>query len=551
MCGGAIEFWDWKDTFDRLSLLVIPTAILISHVAFPPLGWRNYLIVIVHTVGNPIGSTRSILTRFEKHRRFRQTTDTKFTDRAVVSGAIATVIAAYEELGWYNPPVPNSLSQKEISIIIRASHELSSTRLVSIFPASVAIATLVVTLAAAIIRTIRQINENNTRIDIENTHTIAVVCILFISIPQVWFSARLGTFTTESGAIHVINTMNSSLNSLKEEDRRSKFPDPGQVASCPLQHVHRRPWFLLWLSGKLPKRFRLRLDRLGFSWLEECLSQCPLENDIQNSKVSESWQENSSDVSMNCFWSPCKHLDRSGTHPSILLWMSVLWVVMGACLPALFLSATNHADTRKVAIGCRSLSWIGIMMGWLLSFALDSLFRGLICLFSAHNDLIDKVKLVRLWTILKDSLMTAVVVALVLVVEVGAYNNCWCRASFSHPAIVNITPYLASQWAIAWRLWISIPSLGLLINFVLIMCVELRFKRTFPQLTMLGGSPLCKSGSEMKQELDELIVLEGKGVELQALGRGSSIREGGTNRQTLLSNTGGLDPKRVTEEGTV
>jgi hypothetical protein len=523
ICGGGIQFWDWKDTFDRLSLLVIPATILISHVAFPPLGWRNYLIVIVHTVGNPIGSIRSILTRFEKHRRFRQTTNTKFPDR-VVSGAIATVLAAYEELGWYDPPVPDSLSPKEISIIIQASLGLSSNRLVSIFPASVAIATLVVTLASAIIRTIRQINENNTRIDIENTHTIAVVCILFISIPQVWFSARLGTFTTELGAIHVINTMNSSLNGLKEEDRCSTFPAPGQAATCPLQNLHRRPWFLLWLSDILPERFRVQLARLGFSWLEECLSQCPLENDMQSSEVSESWLENSSDVSMNCSWSPCKHLDldRSGTHPSILLWVSVLWVVMGACLPALFLSATNHADTRKVAIGCRSLSWIGIMVGWLLSFALDSLFRGLICLLSTHNDLIDKVKLLRLWTILKDGLMTAVMVALVLVVEVGAYNNCWCRASFSHPAIVNITPYSASQWAIAWRLWISIPSFGLLVNFVLIMCVELRVKRTFPPLTMVGGSPLCKSGSEMKQELDKLILLEGEGVELQVLGPGSS-----------------------------
>jgi hypothetical protein len=42
MCGRAIEFWDWKDTLDRLSLLIIPAAILISHVAFPPLGWHNY-----------------------------------------------------------------------------------------------------------------------------------------------------------------------------------------------------------------------------------------------------------------------------------------------------------------------------------------------------------------------------------------------------------------------------------------------------------------------------------------------------------------------------
>jgi type III secretory pathway component EscS len=151
--------------------------------------------------------------------------------------------------------VPNPPSEKEIAIIIRASHELSSTRLVSVFPASVAIATLVYTLATAIVQTIKQINENNTRIDIKNIHTIAVVFILFISIPQVWFSARLSIFTTESGAIHIINTMNSRLNRLKGKDRLSTFPTPGQVASCPLQYFDRRPSFMLWFSGRLPERF--------------------------------------------------------------------------------------------------------------------------------------------------------------------------------------------------------------------------------------------------------------------------------------------------------
>jgi len=545
MCGSKIQFWDWKDTFSRLSLLVIPTAILIAHAAFPPLGWRNYLIVIVHTVGNPIGSIRSILTRFEKHRRFRRAAEAQFPNNAVISGAIATVLAAYEELGWYDLPATNRMSENEISIIIRASHELSSTRLVSIFPASVAIATLVTTLASAIVRTIRQINENNTRIDIENTHTIAVVCILLISIPQVWFSARLGTFTTESGAIHILYTMNRHLNILGGEDRRSIFPAPERAASCPLQYLERRPWFFRWLSGRLPEWLRLHPASLGFSWLEKCLSQCPLENGTQFSQVIQNWQKNSSYLSMNCSWRPCNHLDRNGTRPSILLWMSVLWVVMGACLPALFLSATNHTDTRKIAIGCRSLSWIGIMVGWLLSFALDSIFRGLTCLFSSHLDPIAKARRLRLWAILKDSFMTAVVLALVLVVEVGAYNNCLCRASFSHPAIVNLMPYLAPQWAVAWRLWISIPSFGLLVNFVLIMCVELRVKRKFPWLTVAGGSSLCKSGSEMEKELGTLIE---RGEELRPYGRGLNVREGSTGSQSLLSSTNGLDSQNGGEE---
>jgi hypothetical protein len=69
-----------------------------AHIAFSPLNWRNYLIAIVHTIGNPIGSIRSILTRFEKHRRFRRKASAKFPNRAVISGAIATVLTAYEEL---------------------------------------------------------------------------------------------------------------------------------------------------------------------------------------------------------------------------------------------------------------------------------------------------------------------------------------------------------------------------------------------------------------------------------------------------------------------
>jgi hypothetical protein len=42
----------------------------------------------------------------------------EFSNRAVISGAIATVLAAYEELGLYDLTVPNRLSEKEVAVII-------------------------------------------------------------------------------------------------------------------------------------------------------------------------------------------------------------------------------------------------------------------------------------------------------------------------------------------------------------------------------------------------------------------------------------------------
>jgi hypothetical protein len=37
----------------------------------------------------------------------------------------------------------------------------------------------------------------------------------------------------------------------------------------------------------------------------------------------------------------------------------------------------------------------------------------------------------------------------------------------------------------------------------------------FPLLTAVSGSPLCKSRSEIKEELDTLMCLEGEGEELK------------------------------------
>jgi hypothetical protein len=216
ICGSGYDLWEWSDTFNRLSLLILPTLLLIAHLAFPAAGWQSYLIIPCHAIGNPIGSLRSLLTRLEIHRRVSREAEVAFS-KSRVSVALATVAAAYEEFGWQRIPTDlGPLTDGEKDAIIQASHDLSMARPASTFRAIIALLTLVGTLATAIVRTVKQMDQNDTRVSNETAHTIAVVIILFISIPQVWFSARLGTFTTNSGAIH--NFENSG--------QESKGPEP-------------------------------------------------------------------------------------------------------------------------------------------------------------------------------------------------------------------------------------------------------------------------------------------------------------------------------------
>jgi hypothetical protein len=150
---------------------------------------------------------------------------------------------------------------------------------------------------------------------------------------------------------------------------------------------------------------------------------------------------------------------------------------------------------------------------WITSFFLDSIFRFFICQFSGRRDPARKVRLLWQWTVAKDALVACAVTTLILLVELGRYNSCWCRASFSHPLQVTLFPYTAEQWSEAQIYWTSLPGAGLIINLALILWVELRFTEwiaCFPWFRLERGSPLCKGSKEMQAELDELRSLERK-----------------------------------------
>jgi hypothetical protein len=67
----------------------------------------------------------------------------------------------------------------------------------------IGIATWAGTLITAILQKIKQINPGIARVYNETAHTIAVACILFVTILQVWFGARIGTFTKRWGNLYL------------------------------------------------------------------------------------------------------------------------------------------------------------------------------------------------------------------------------------------------------------------------------------------------------------------------------------------------------------
>lgn len=543
ICGRDYRLWEWSDTFNRLSLLVLPTLFLIAHLAYPAAGWQSYLILPCHAIGNPISSLQSLLTRFEIHRRISRKTEIAYADSRV-SLALATVAAAYEEFGWQRIPSDlGPLTHREGSAIIQASHDLSIARPASTFRAMVAILTLVGTLATAIVRTFSQMDQNDTRVDNETAHTIAVVIILFITIPQVWFSARLGTFTTNSGAIHTLRALDRNLKGLSfDAGRRTPLFPPVQLAYCPLLPQQRNAW----LVTRLPKRIQL--------WTQEFFSQCLLSDATpgiilqttqttsaaQTSRFRRRWQAqsmlfglNANYLGINSFWRPCKHLppNQHGRGQCQIMFISIFWVIFGSGLPALFLSATNHSDRRTIGIGCRSLSWISVMCLWLSSFILESFIQFCYCPSSMHNPY-DRLKRIYRWTVLKDTLTTIAVIILVLLVQIGRYNSCWCRASFSHPPVVDLMPYTDKLWMISITLWAGLPSVGLGISLGLMLWIEFLKRDSDGSIIWFQkehGSPLCKSGKAMRFEFRELGDSDGSGdleepwVRERELRRGSEM----------------------------
>jgi hypothetical protein len=453
-CGDGTGLWSANETMCRFVLWVLPAFILIAHFHFAPLSAWNTCNVVIHLLGDPVDSMWSMLTRQEVNRRLH-----RLTINSGLPEALVNIWAAYEELGWQEvssftfripgkwntaanslpmfsrtPARTSSLNHVESYLIKRASYRLSSNRSDSSLGTWAAIIGLLGALAGAFIRTWTQ------RLNNQTPHTIAIVTLLFHFIALVKISGNIGAFTSSTAAVDVLQELRRDLQaySSSHEDKcvYPLFP--------PLDFQSDALW---------DYRLRLRsIPGLG--------RRSRRYTDYDNVEV---WPRMASWLGMNSPWRPCKEIlvmdtcPKSVRHPiklfraCKLFLVSISFVLIGSYAPAIYLS--YHSG--QAGFGCRCLAWTCVMIGWMTSLGLDQLLKRW---FRLSRNLWR-------WTICKDSVISFFVIGVILSVQLGFFNNCWCRAGTiylrSEPR-VYLGPPTDQQWKQSWYHWISAPAWGLL-----------------------------------------------------------------------------------------
>jgi hypothetical protein len=415
------------------------------------------------------------------------------------------------------------INEPQLKLIRQASYDLSSRRQASLVLTFVPILSLAGALGVAVVKTIQQIEQSNTRLITETAHTIAVVCLLFIFIPLVAFSGSIGTVSTVTAAVDTINKLRHDLMAERDTDISTLFPGL-TVPAC--LECSRNSDIPATDYSNIEDTDNNGSNNEGLNHHNsESHDSDNRDSNPANAEISvNNWPRTASYMGMNSIWRPCKHIqsgpqnEEPDTLSTVPFWRkpfkadfwkyskrdkralrfcSLFFVITGASVPAMFLSITNHAGERSVGgVGCRALSWLTIMFCWLLSFADDWYLRR-----SFHHKGAFLVPWIyknpeRLWrhTIGKDIFCVAILAVLIALEQIGVYNSCWCRASFK--PYINLQPYNDWEWYRAKVLWASIAPSFFLFNLVIIAW-----------LMFVGGratSVLCKSQDKLQADLEEI-----------------------------------------------
>ncbi|KAH0552955.1 hypothetical protein GP486_006845 [Trichoglossum hirsutum] len=466
-CGAGYQLWSWDDTLQRVTTWVFPAVLLLVHFHFAPLGMANTCSIIMHIIGDPLDTLWSMMTRQEINRRlFRRAKEYSKGDEF---RHIATVWSAYDELGWRDPSaetlglripdeksdVPKGVHQRvlaklggwlgrpeayaripvregreptkaELYYIQLASHHLASNRSESQLTAWFAIIGLFISLISAFVRTY-SLRANN-----QTSHTIAIVALFFILIPIVKISGNMGSFTSTSVAINIIQDLRRNLRTLNP-DGPQLFPP-------------------ITLS-----------EDLGWDYTTR-------ERDVEEGERSEYdsvkvWPKMAPWAGMNNSWRPCKQMlisdyfSSSDRSPAYLLFLSFLFI-MSAYSPALVLSY----KTPTVGFSCRSMAWTLVLISWIFSVACDQILK----------TQTPSAKILWRWTLIKDAFITIYFILTIVTAQIGLFNNCWCRSGVldrGDTAYVTLGPLSQGDWNAAWPLWTITPISFLLFILALIFTV--------------------------------------------------------------------------------
>lgn len=80
-CGDGIQLDTFTGIVNRFVLWLLPVLVLVSHLQFPALGWRNTMSVCAGLLGDPIRSLRCMMSRLKLFRRIaKKCVDVGFED---------------------------------------------------------------------------------------------------------------------------------------------------------------------------------------------------------------------------------------------------------------------------------------------------------------------------------------------------------------------------------------------------------------------------------------------------------------------------------------
>ncbi|KAI9831190.1 MAG: hypothetical protein M1826_003855 [Phylliscum demangeonii] len=452
LCGSGYELWPATDTLKRFGFFLLPLILLAGRFAYAPVAFSSIFWTFVHLLGDPVDSLWSILTRQEKARRnyhlaveiapgaprevaaiwtaydqwwqdpikhflrqlqrrdpVRREADPD--DRYYASRQPTVPVAAPPDFarvggGRRNVDVPALLTAHEIYYIKRAAHGLALHRSTPLVLSWLAIATFLTSIAIAYIRTADPRANNQT------SHTLAVVMLFSFLIFAVYISGHVGNFEAQEKVIEEITNLHERLPDL--------FPMPA----------------------------------------------CKELRETESSTFGDEYLRKQSWAGLNSSWRPQKRLeacDASDRSRWFLLGVSA-WVVLVAWATALTLSYL----TPVKGFGCRSATWTGIMLAWLLSAVLDSAIAAVARVVGPNASAGKRAQRVWRTVCFKDSLVALASLGMVVTAQIGYMNSCWCRSSIIFPrnprtALIDLGDVTPDQRALDWLQWLIIPLAGLLL----------------------------------------------------------------------------------------
>jgi hypothetical protein len=441
----GFSIWHWDDILNRFNLWLVPAVVLVAHYRFPATSLSNSVCLVARHLSDPIDSTHSLLSRLEVQKRFlilvknewARLSSAKSTDARIEHcRKIAVVLAAFEVFGFnqfpdsntYQTAVKNILTDTvALNHISKAAYDLTSNATEPYWPTIIAILGYLGAILGAFIRT-KLTRENN-----QTSHTIAVVVLISYHVTLVLLSNTIGTFRVIPDAMNTLMKLRRKMELHYSSNSTTMYPYLPFI-HVPLCHDARA-------SNSPPINTGSDLEEGD-----------PDHKTLRTCVVTARWS------GINSSFRPHKTLplcnQPQNRHKNLLLLCSLMNVVGGCYIPALFLSYYSGS----IGFGCRCLAWTIILSGWFLSFGFNFGLKR--CTQSARV----------LWrlTVIKDFFFATLVVGFILAMQIGVLNSCACRSNAWYAGLengVNLFGFSGMEWARNWVVWPMAASIGFFLMF--------------------------------------------------------------------------------------